>query len=100
LPIYDEYLISYRDRVAVPHGPGALQMSTGTVTFQHAVVSGGQVAGTWRTARRGDHALVHVFPLRRLTRGERQAIAGTAARYGRFLGMPVSVSIADHATAG
>ena len=99
LPIYDEYMISYRDRVAVPHGPGTLKLATGAVTFQHALVSGGQVAGTWRTARRENRAVVHVLPLRRFTRGERQGIAGTAARYGRFLGTPVSVSIADHTSA-
>ena len=25
LPIYDEYLVAYRDRVAVPHGPGTIE---------------------------------------------------------------------------
>ena len=27
LPIYDEYLIAYRDRVAVPHGPPGITSS-------------------------------------------------------------------------
>ena len=49
LPIYDEYIVSYRDRVAVPHGPSMIPSSTGGgyVTFQHALVIGGQIAGTW-----------------------------------------------------
>ena len=38
--------------------------------------------------------MVDVIPLRWLTRPERRAIAETAARYERFLGDSVSLSIA------
>ena len=94
LPIYDEYLVSYRDRDAVPHGPTMVpSRSRGSVTFQHALVIAGQVAGTWKTTRTADSVTVDVIPLRKLTRIERDQLDAAAERYGRFLGGPVSVSI-------
>ena len=95
LPIYDEYIVAYRDRNAVPHTTTKIvSPSGGLVTFQHALVIDGKVTGTWRTARSKEGLAVDVIPLRRLSRAERQRIAETAKRYERFLGVPVSLSIA------
>jgi hypothetical protein len=93
LPIYDEYLIAYRDRAAVPHGPGNIASGRQSVTFQHAVISDGQIAGTWRTASQGSARAVRIFPSRALAAAERRAITDEVARYGRFLDGPVTVSI-------
>jgi len=94
LPIYDEYLIAYRDRQAVPHGPSVLgSASRGQVTFQHAVVIGGQVAGTWRLARKPRAVSIEITALRRLTSAERLALDKAVDRYGRFVGMSVESSI-------
>jgi hypothetical protein len=94
LPIYDEYLIAYRDRAAVPHAPSTLTSKPGEpVTFQHALVIDGQVAGTWRTMRQAQRVLMRVFPLRRLSSEERRAIGETAERYERFLSVPVERSL-------
>jgi len=95
LPVYDEYVVAYRDREAVPHGPSTLDAgSRGSVTFLHALVIDGQIAGTWRTARRDTRCAIDVIPTRRLTEQERRAIAVAAARYERFLGAPVTTRIA------
>jgi len=95
LPVYDEYLVAYRDREAVPHAPPAIKSrSRGSVTFQHALVIAGQVAGKWKTVRNANGLTVDVIPLRRLTGSERRVLAETAARYGRFLDVAVSLSIA------
>ncbi len=60
LPIYDEYLVSYRDRDAVSHGPSFVPSGGGKpVVFQHAIVSAGQVAGTWRTATDSGGRRIH-----------------------------------------
>jgi hypothetical protein len=94
LPIYDEYLVSYRDRAAVPHGPTSVpSQSRGPVTFQHALVIAGQVAGTWRTGRGDSGMSIEVIPLRKLTRTERGWLETAIERYSRFLGAPVSVSV-------
>ena len=87
LPIYDEYLVAYRDLQAVPR-PAYLMG-----TFQHALVIGGQVAGTWRTSVRARGAAVNLETLRPLTPTERRALAREVARYQRFLGVPVSLSL-------
>jgi hypothetical protein len=95
LPIYDEYLIAYRDREAVPHGQSTLDAGPwGNVTFFHALVIDGQIAGTWRTARSDTRYAIDVIPTRRLAEQERRAITVAAARYERFLGVPVTTRIA------
>jgi hypothetical protein len=81
LPIYDEYLVAYRDLQAVPR-PAFLMGN-----FQHSLVIGGQVAGTWRITTSARRVAVHVEPLRRLTPMERRGLALEVARYQRFLGV-------------
>ena len=93
LPIYDEYLIAYQDRVAVPHGPLVLRSMAGPATFQHALVAGGQVAGTWRAADGRGGVGVEIVPLRTLTRAERSALEAAVAAYERFRGLAVTVRI-------
>ena len=87
LPIYDEYLVAYRDHRVVPRPAYVLG------GFQHALLAGGQVAGTWSTIPGGDGLMVDVRPVRRLTLTERRALAQAASRYRRFLGVPVSLSV-------
>ena len=87
LPIYDEYLVAYRDHRAVPRPAYAIG------NFLHALVIGGQVAGTWRTIPDDRGFVVDVRTLRRITAGERRGLAQTVTRYGRFLGVPVSLSV-------
>jgi DNA glycosylase AlkZ-like len=94
LPIYDEYLVAYRDREAVPHGPSIVTSEgAGSVNFRHRVVIAGHVAGTWRTTQQEGRLLVHVIPLRRLTGRERRALGDTARRYERFLSVPITLRI-------
>jgi hypothetical protein len=80
LPVYDEYLVAYRDQQAVPRPAYVLG------SFQHALVIGGQVAGAWRTVPGRAGVRVQVTPHRRLTPAERRGIDQEVARYGRFLG--------------
>ena len=94
LPVYDEYLIAYRDREAVPHGlPGITTPARPRVTFQHALVIAGQVAGMWKATRTARGVVVDVATLRRLTRPERSALVEAVARYERFLDAPVELSV-------
>jgi hypothetical protein len=89
LPIYDEYLVAYRDRHVVPHSI----YSAWTSSIRHALVIGGQVAGTWRTASGANGVQVNVDASRRLHADEERALTQAAARYRRFLGVPVSLSV-------
>jgi hypothetical protein len=94
LPIYDEYLVAYRDREAVPHGPSVVATGSGrSATFQHTLVIDGQVAGTWRIARDPLAVSIEVVPLRPIAREAQRALARAVARYERFLGAPVEWSL-------
>ena len=94
LPIYDEYLVAYRDRVAVPHGPSGIASASGQrVIFQHAVVIDGHIAGTWRTFRGARDVTVTVTPLRRLKRNERYALVKAGERYQRYLETEVELLV-------
>lgn len=89
LPIYDEYLVAYRDREAVPLVVGARARGP----FPQPLIIAGQVAGTWKPTRVDDGVVVVVNARRSLTASERTALAKTAARYGHFLDRPVAVSV-------
>lgn len=87
LPIYDEYLVAYRDREAVPHGPALVEaLKGGYGAFQHALVIAGQVAGTWKTGI-DSRGTVRVVPLRRLSATERLGVRKALGRYHRFAGV-------------
>jgi hypothetical protein len=88
LPIYDEYLIAYRDRVAVPHGA-----STVRATFRHALLVGGHVAGTWTVRNGSAGPALRVTPTRRLSPGEQQDVGRAAAGYARFIGGDLTLTI-------
>jgi len=93
LPIYDEYLVAYRDRAAVPHVSSAVRASSREpVTSQHPMVIAGQVAGTWRTKQDSRGTLIDLIPLRRLTAREQRAVAEAVDRYARFTTTPVDWS--------
>ena len=87
LPIYDEFLVAYRDRLAVAYGPTAYTRGP----RRHSLVINGRVAGTWMMdpARR-----VSITPVRRLTSPERASVAAEVARFARFLGVEVTVRMA------
>lgn len=86
LPIYDEYLVAYRDLDAVPRNAGA------GGTLPQALVIGGQVAGTWKSRRNAHGLVIELIAAKRLIEYDRRALTGAVARYGRFLGMPVSLA--------
>jgi hypothetical protein len=79
LPIYDEYLVAYRDRLAVPH----LGHTFGS--FLNALLIDGQVGGTWRSDVRGSGVSVDVRPVQRLKPPHRAALERAVARHRRFL---------------
>jgi hypothetical protein len=93
LPIYDEYLVAYKDREAVPHGPRVAAEATPFVTFQNVWTIAGQVAGTWRAARGPRGVAVDAVPVRRVTRQERAALDQAVRRYESFLETPVQLAV-------
>jgi winged helix DNA-binding protein len=82
LPIYDEYLVAYRDLVAVPRDKafwGALPQ---------AVVCDGHVVGTWKVERGAKSGRITIALGRTLTRTEQRHLDRAGARYAQFAGVP------------
>jgi hypothetical protein len=92
LPVYDEYVVAYRDRHAVPHGPAGARRPEGrTAAFQHPLIIRGQVAGVWRPAARGSG--LEVAPFAPLRAPDHEALHEAAARYAASIGAPLSVKV-------
>jgi winged helix DNA-binding protein len=83
LPIYDEYLVAYRDRDLV------VASAPGRNTLGPSVLAGGRVAGAWKASVDDGLASIDVTPLRRWSAVETRALGIEAARYGRFVGKRV-----------
>lgn len=93
LPIYDEFLVAYRDR----HLLGSIErpVSGGEVRpvdeYGHYLVVGGRFAGTWRRAVANGVVEVVISPLGPLREMQRRAVDAAAAAYGTFIGQPARV---------
>ena len=93
LPNYDEYLVAYRDRSAVlarvqRHG---VALSNEAI-FSPTIVMDGQVVGTWKRRMQRAAVAVSLDVLVPLTVAEQAALDAAVARFGAFLGLPVTVS--------
>lgn len=91
LPLYDEYLIAYRDRRAALD-PSRWSRAASPDPFSAAVVVNGQVVGRWRRTFPSGTVAVAVTPLVPLKRGDRSAIAEAAQAYADFLAVDLALS--------
>ena len=78
LPVYDEYLVAYRDLDAVPRGKAVWGV------LPQAIVSGGQVVGAWKATRGSAAPKVDVRLARSLSRAEHRQLDRAIQRYTRF----------------
>jgi hypothetical protein len=92
LPMYDEYLVAYKDRSAVvPHGQTAPYKS-GNPVFSWVILIDGRTAGTWKRTLRQDSVVVDLSPAFPLTDVQRDAVHAAARRFGEFLGLEPTVA--------
>ena len=91
LPIYDEYLVGYKDRSAA-FDRSRWTRTTWPESLNAAVVIDGVVVGTWRRVIAGNRVEVAVKQFARLTSPERSGIERAAAAYGDFMNVEVDLS--------
>ena len=91
LPIYDEYLISYKDRTAMadPLKSGEKRVDDDYGSF---LMIDGKLAGRWRRVEGKSSIEVAVTPYQKLTKSRHAALLETAARLGAFMGRAVDVT--------
>jgi hypothetical protein len=91
LPLFDEYLIAYKDRRA------ALNISRWTRNASHGrfsapIVVSGQVVGGWKRIEKRDSVSIALMPFAPLDKRQATAIADAAQAYARFLGVDLDLS--------
>ncbi len=87
LPIYDEYVMGYKDRSAMLSALEREKFNAGSIAFDNLIVINGMLVGSWkRTLSRLDVSIETNFNAR-LTKAEQKAVAAAAAEFGRFLGL-------------
>ena len=91
LPGFDEYILGYRERSALPDDPALRRLILKNGMLSPTILISGRVAGTWRRTVRNGTVKIVTTPFSPLTGAEQDALAVAAQRYGEFLGMPVLV---------
>jgi hypothetical protein len=94
LPMFDNYLLGYRDRTAMLDVRLQDQVYVGGM-IKATVVCDGRVIGVWRLARSGRSAAIGVTPFERLTGRHRDELERERADVERFLGRPVGLGVEE-----
>lgn len=92
LPIYDEFLIAFRDRDWVASS-AARTITVAPNVFEHQLVVDGRVEGGWKVVHGAAATSVTVTPWGPLARPVHKAIRSEVERYAAFLQRPVTASI-------
>ncbi|HST46549.1 winged helix DNA-binding domain-containing protein [Jatrophihabitans sp.] len=94
LPMFDNYLIGYRDRTGMLDPARYGQVYVGGI-IKATVVRDGRVIGSWRLDRSGRSATIRITPFERFTRSDKQQLDREHADLERFLGRPVTLAVED-----
>jgi len=93
LPNYDEYTIAYKERGAFFDAQQARGLGPrDREPFNHAIVVGGRVVGTWKATPKRDVVVVDSRLFVELSETEKHALAAAVERYGAFRGLPAVLS--------
>jgi hypothetical protein len=92
LPLYDEYLIAYRDRSAALDAEAWSRRVAPRDPFSAPVVVNGRVVGGWKRRVKAGTLLITVAPFEPLSRRDRVAVEDAAAPYAGFAGLPLELS--------
>jgi hypothetical protein len=90
LPIYDEYLIAYKEREAVM---SLAPPTRGYDPYAHFLMLDGRLVGTWSRSDTIDTVHAAVTPYRPLTKAQKKTLALAVGNLGAFLGRRATVSI-------
>ena len=91
LPLYDEYLIAYKDRSAAGDGTRWKQI-TARDPYLSPIVVDGQVVGGWKRTLDKNRVAIALTPFAPLSKADARIIAAAARRYADFLGLDLVLS--------
>ncbi|MFD1144719.1 winged helix DNA-binding domain-containing protein [Larkinella insperata] len=86
LPVYDEYLVAYKDRSAAFEGLDSAQVAkAGNGIFSPVIVIDGRVVGTWNRKKTKQTVLVETNLFVSLSSAQQRALSAAIDRYQAFL---------------
>jgi hypothetical protein len=91
LPNYDELVVAYTDHDASFEGTPPRRADAYDVLSRHIIVRDGYVIGGWRTVAGDGSVAIETKLLLPMDRAQQAALRAEAARYSRFIGVPVTV---------
>jgi len=94
LPMFDNYLLGYRDRAAMLDPGRNPQVYVGGI-IKAAVVCDGRIIGIWRLDRSARAATVRATPFEPFSRRHHDELDRERADLERYLGRPVGLAMAD-----
>ena len=86
LPLYDEYLIAYRDRTA-SLDPELWTRIARRDPFSASILVNGRVVGGWRRTLRAKEVAIALDVPRRLNNSDKRLLGDAARRFSDFLGL-------------
>jgi len=92
LPMFDNYLLGYRDRTAMLDPARHPQVYVGGI-IKASVVCDGRLIGIWRLDRATRKAAVRVTPFESFTRRHHDELDRERADLERYLGRPVGLEV-------
>jgi len=87
LPIYDEYVMGYKDRSAMLGAVDRGKFDAGSIAFDNIIFMDSMLVGSWKRTLSKNKVLIETNFNARLTKAEHKAVAASAAQYGKFLGL-------------
>ena len=91
LPLYDEYLIAYKDRSAA-RDLSRWRRGWSRDPVSAPIVVKGQVVGGWRRILKGEKIVVTATAFAPLSKRDRSTVADAARAYSTFLGVDLELS--------
>jgi hypothetical protein len=92
LPIYDEYVMGYKDRSAILGVLEKESLDASSIAFDNIIVMDSMLIGSWKRTLSKSEVVVETNFNVPLTKTIQQAVAKAVERYGKFLGLsPVMV---------
>ena len=89
LPVYDEFIMGYKDRKPSLVSMSALKQKS-TFAFDSTIVFEGQIIGTWkRTFNKKEIELEYNF-FKPISRGQVNAFGEAICRFEKFMGLKVT----------
>lgn len=82
LPVYDEYVVAYKDRrAAAADHP---KLSRNNALFNNVILVNGKATGIWKRSFKKDTVSIELQPFESYTKAQQQSIAKAAKHYAAF----------------